>query len=111
MREVWGGNYKEKVLLVLDREKYRWQKFISDLAGQDPVCHENRPEKMITHVRNWLVENGRNKKLPGGDYVFGQFKLFQQDLPQIRRSLKFDERLCFPDYFTTVRTWLNEMSL
>ena len=37
---------KKKKCLVLDREPYRYQQFISDIAGQDIQAHNNTPEKL-----------------------------------------------------------------
>lgn len=34
-----SGKHREKNCLVLDREPYRYQKFISDIAGQDIAAH------------------------------------------------------------------------
>ncbi|MGK0272380.1 MAG: hypothetical protein ACI88H_003051 [Cocleimonas sp.] len=45
---------KSKNLLILDREQYRYQIFLSDIAGHDIRSHENDPDTLITHVRNWL---------------------------------------------------------
>src|SRR5882762_5684797 len=37
----FGSNYlQEKVILVLDIERYRFQRFISDIAGQDIEAHD-----------------------------------------------------------------------
>lgn len=37
------GNHgqKEKVCLILDKERHRYQQFISDIAGQDIQSHQN----------------------------------------------------------------------
>ena len=45
---------KRKSCLVLDSEKYRYQKFISDIAGQDIQGHGNDPRRLTGIVRNWL---------------------------------------------------------
>ena len=43
---------KRKKCLVLDREQYRYQQFISDIAGQDIQAHNNSSREVITRVRN-----------------------------------------------------------
>lgn len=40
--------------MILDSEKYRYQKFISDIAGQDVKAHENDQRILIRVVREWL---------------------------------------------------------
>ena len=57
---------KGKVCLVLDLEQYRYQAFISDIAGHDIRSHDNNPEKVITHIRNWLNTASGRKTIPGG---------------------------------------------
>jgi len=51
--------HRRKKCLILDREKYRYQWFISDISGQDIHAHENSPEKAVTIVRNWLRNASR----------------------------------------------------
>lgn len=38
---------RRKSCLILDREQYRYQKFCSDIAGQDPKTHEGEPMARI----------------------------------------------------------------
>jgi hypothetical protein len=43
-----------KVAIIFDTEQYRYQKFISDIAGQDIHAHDNHPGKLIRSIRNAL---------------------------------------------------------
>lgn len=43
-----------KQCLILDRDNFRYQKFCSDISGQDIRSHSAKPEKAITVVRDWL---------------------------------------------------------
>jgi len=40
-----------KISLILDRERYRFQKFISDIAGQDIAAHKGEPQNAIKALR------------------------------------------------------------
>ena len=42
-------------LLIFDREAYRYQKFLSDLAGCDPCSHNCSPIEAIIAIRDWLL--------------------------------------------------------
>jgi hypothetical protein len=53
-RRYGKPHHQEKVILVLDVERYRYQRFLSDIAGQDIAAHRNNVETTITAVRNWL---------------------------------------------------------
>lgn len=51
----FGADYhQDKSVLILDREPYRYQKFISDISGQDIKSHEGIAEHAIRTVRDWL---------------------------------------------------------
>ncbi len=53
-KEFGGGRHRSKISLVLDEQPYRYQKFISDIAGQDIRAHRNSPTETIRGIRNWL---------------------------------------------------------
>jgi hypothetical protein len=49
---------REKRLLIFDTEQYRYQKFISDLAGMDIHAHGAGPETALIETRHWLTSKG-----------------------------------------------------
>ncbi len=49
-----GRHHGSKSCLVMDTEPFRYQKFISDIAGQDVSAHDDDPKKAVTVVRDWL---------------------------------------------------------
>src|SRR5262245_9695464 len=55
---------RKKVVLVLDREPYRYQAFLSDIAGQDIRSHGSDPAELIRQVRHWL-QSQVNRDLSG----------------------------------------------
>src|SRR5437868_3214960 len=71
---------KRKRLLILDTERYRYQRFVSDIAGQDIHAHRNDPVEAIGAVTNWLRAQSR-RTLPGGKRVASDFARFQSELP------------------------------
>jgi hypothetical protein len=79
---------QRKSILILDREAYRYQKFISDIAGQDIVAHQNEPQTAMRHIRDWLRTTSKRRDIPGGASLWAEFTRFQQDLPQICADLK-----------------------
>jgi len=51
----FGGNpLSDKCLLILDKEKYRYQQALSDISGKDVEIHKNQPEVVVRKVRNWI---------------------------------------------------------
>lgn len=67
--------------LILDRDRYRYQKFLSDIAGQDISGHGNDPEQVIRAVRNWLRNSAPHVLIPSGAVIFRRYQRFQRDLP------------------------------
>lgn len=65
------GEHRDKTCLILDRESYRYQKFISDISGQDIRSHGNDPRMSISIVRNWLRSSSPSITMPGGEAIGG----------------------------------------
>ena len=98
---------KRKKCLILDTERYRYQQFISDIAGQDIQAHNNSPREVITHVRNWLRTASRRESIPGGSIIWRRYRDFRRDLPQTAREYQLTvEDLIFNDYTLVVTRWL-----
>lgn len=62
---------KKKSCLILDSEKFRYQKFISDIAGQDLKAHENNQRIIIRIVRDWLRTYSQ-ASIPGGSVIWSR---------------------------------------
>jgi len=48
------GHLTNKKILIFDKDKYRYQKFISDIAGQDISAHNDSYTEAIAKIRPWL---------------------------------------------------------
>src|SRR5258708_13352335 len=49
-----AGRHKNKNCLILDREPFRYQQFLSDISGQDIAAHGGDATALIAKVRDWL---------------------------------------------------------
>ena len=101
----------EKVILILDAERFRYQKFISDISGQDIEAHANKEKKIINKIRNWLrIElDPRTTIVPAGNQIFQRYRFFRSALPVLCDKLKWDPKdLPFADYSFAVATWIKE---
>lgn len=102
----WGakkfGNKinKEKIALILDKDRYRYQKFISDLNGVDIKAHENKPEQLLKAVRNWLHTASGRTTIPSYEKIKRDFYDFRNNrLPvMLVESHARLEELTFNDY-------------
>jgi hypothetical protein len=98
---------KRKRSLILDRERYRYQKFISDIAGQDIRSHRNTPGEAIRAVRDWLDNHSERKTIPSGSILFSRYQLFRRAVPQLCTELRRDRsQLTYKDYCGIVSRWL-----
>lgn len=98
---------KRKKCLILDTEPYRYQQFVSDIAGQDIQAHNNNSREVIMHVRNWLCTASRRETIPGGGIIWERYQEFMEKLPQTAREARLIvEELIFNDYTLLVAQWL-----
>ncbi len=103
---------QRKSCLILDKELYRYQKFISDISGQDVKSHENNPKEVIHLVRDWLGHASRRTSIPSGGSIWTRYQEFQSDLPSIATKRQLDaNRLIFNDYIALVTGWLEELEV
>lgn len=99
-------NAPPKSCLVVDREPYRYQQFLSDIAGQDISAHENDPKSAIRVVRNWL-RSSQKAAIPGPDHIWKRYQTFKKELPGLVRKIRLSpNEIIFNDYATVVSEWL-----
>ena len=102
---------KGKKCLILDREPYRYQQFMSDIAGQDIQAHNNAPEEIVKVVRNWLRTASRHRTIPSGDIIWERYQNFMQDLPKTAETHRLTvEEMIFNDYTLVIEEWLKTAS-
>jgi hypothetical protein len=103
------GRQRQKVCLILDSMPYRYQQFISDIAGQDIQVHNNSVHEVVSLVRNWLRSSSRSGVLPGGKEIYRRFQLFEQELPALCGELRLQrEELTFNDSASIIYDWLRD---
>jgi hypothetical protein len=107
-RRFGSGIQKRKSCLVLDRQPYRYQAFISDIAGQDIAAHGEDVHKAIKAVRDWLAtERAGIARHPGGAAISEKFSRFSADLPSIcAETDRRAEELTFTEFADAASTWL-----
>jgi hypothetical protein len=100
---------REKRCLVLDRDRYRYRNFCSDIAGQDIRAHHDDPKEAIRAVRDWLSGHRTGVLMLGGRAIFERYERFRAQLPAQARDVKLDHReLTFGDYTHLVVGWLSK---
>ena len=97
---------KSKVCLVFDRDRYRYQAFVSDIAGQDIRAHGLDEAVVVSLTRNWL-RSWSPTSLPGGREILRQYRRFAARLPILCRRLKLDpSEMTYNDFIGITIEWL-----
>jgi hypothetical protein len=89
-REYGEKVLKQKRCLVLEKEKYRYQKVLSDISGSDIENHNNEPRELVHRVRGWL-QSILQDKVPGATSIWQSFNEFMADLEEAGTNLKLTE--------------------
>lgn len=103
-----AGDQKRKAAIVLDTSPFRYQKYISDIAGQDIRSHGRQPAEAVRQVRNFLATQcGPGATLPGGERVMERYGLFRNAMPKACRETHLDPaKLTFHDLTNLIVGWL-----
>src|SRR5436190_17162896 len=105
----FGARSSKKSCLTMDREPYRYKRFISDIDGQDIKAHGKSPVKAIRRVRDWLQSTPGKAAIPGGALIWKKYRQFRRELPALAEEAKLDPtQLTFIDYLQLVINWLKE---
>jgi hypothetical protein len=83
--DIGAGEFGNKLLrtkriLILDAERYHFQKVLSDIAGQDIAAHNNDPKELIRRVRDWVSLNAASLEVPSSSRVWIVYNQFKDDL-------------------------------
>lgn len=112
-QEYGSGAQKGKKSLILDRDRYRYQKFCSDIAGQDIRAHDDDPAGVIGAVRGMLANaRGGDGRIPGAVVIGARFHRFEAELPEMCASLHLQpDELEFVELRGLIQEWQPNRSL
>lgn len=108
-RRFGNSIQREKISLVLDIDEHRYEKFISDVKGQDIVTRGRTVPEVIEVVRDWLRNelDPRVVIIPSGENIYVRYTTFQKALPSICAKLKWNpKKLKFADFSFAVAAWV-----
>lgn len=104
-----ADNQKQKRCLILDVEQYRYQKFISDIAGIDVTQHRGDARTAARSVRDWLVTVSGRRTVPSVQVLMKSFDGFVAGLPAIASAAGLDsDTLVYADYERLVIAWVKD---
>jgi hypothetical protein len=104
----FGPGYADKSILIFDSDKYRYQQYISDLAGLDIQHHRGDPSIAIVKVRHWL-QAASGASFYAGKIVYERYIQFRDELPRVCERLRLDiDDLSFVDFSAAIVHWLRD---
>jgi len=106
----YGDGYNaEKSCLILDTEKFRYQRFISDISGQDIKAHAGSVARAVGCVRDWLNHASHRTTIPGPEAILKRYESYRRQLPEICKTLQLLPReITFKDKAALASKWLRE---
>jgi len=110
-KQFGARRHRTKRALILDRLRYRYQRFCSDIAGQDIRAHNGTQRTVIRCVREWLraSPDTASEILPGARHMDRRYRAFRRQLPALCSRVNLDvDALTFVDYAILVTVWLRK---
>ncbi len=107
-QEYGDPDQNRKRSLVLDTEPFRYQRFCSDIAGQDVRAHRNEPALVISAVRAMLATSLHGvERIPGEAVIRKRYRLFRRELPILCQRLYIrPAELQFVELRSLVEEWI-----
>ncbi len=105
-----SSRMRTKKFLILETNRYEFQKAISDISGFDIKAHRDQPERIVRVSREWFVETVGLRGLPGPSALWYRFNDFTGDFWRKRLAEGFtkDEvnEMPIPEYLSFLGKWV-----
>jgi hypothetical protein len=106
-KKFGGPKQNRKRCIIFDREQYRYQAFISDIAGQDIHSHSGKVQELISKLASWLRAESKDPLVPGGKIIAEEFNVFMLNLPKVCRDRKLSmDEMTYADFLTLTTEWV-----
>lgn len=106
------GKLKSKKCLILDTDRYRYLKIVSDIGGQDIKEHNNEPQKVIAKLREWF-SSVFETHFDSPSSIWDRYLEFSTDMTEQLQSEKWTiqeiDNLPFSNYIKLAKAWINKM--
>jgi hypothetical protein len=107
---LYGANgLQEKKFLVLEVERYRYMKALSDFSGSDIKCHGNDPRQIVAEVRDWFVETVGLRRIAGPLGIWNRFLDFMLEFYDDRMAEGFAgedlKMMPVPEFIDYIKEW------
>ncbi|HDZ8841648.1 TPA: hypothetical protein RUX01_001093 [Aeromonas dhakensis] len=106
------GIWSSKQILILEEEKYRYQKALSDLSGSDIKNHNNEPSLAVKAVRDWFFVT-EDISADSGNKIwakFNEFNAYLYDQAVEKDGHDSVDDLQVIEVIRHIDTWLTQLS-
>lgn len=104
---------RSKRILILEKEKYFYQKVISDISGQDIFNHDDNPKLLIKSIRDWF-SNNTDSLIISYNNIWDAYNQFTEDLflnNNQQNDLTTFNELTIGDYIKLATLWTKQFRL
>lgn len=109
--EFGNKKLKSKKILILETDKYYYQRILSDIAGQDIENHDDDQMTILTKVRNWFSINFPNDIISGSSEIWIAYGQFIVDLKKKLSSTYTQneiEEIPIGDFIKFTSVWVSQ---
>ena len=113
----FGGRYfgpkplTRKKFLILEKEKFRFKKALSDISGSDIRAHNSDPETLTRSVRNWIFDNVR-KDIRSGTKIWQRYNKFSSNFESSALDEGFTKKdideMPVTEFIYFIKSWIDQ---
>jgi hypothetical protein len=105
------AKFNQKRLLILEKERFDYQKAISDLAGVDIRSHKNESREIIGVIRNWFSQF--TEEPPNApEIIWVNYNYFIVDFEENLKTKGFSKRDIYQiptyEFIGYIKDWLQQ---
>jgi hypothetical protein len=105
-------NNPQKRMLVLEKNRYDYQKALSDLSGVDTKCHKNEPDEVVRCIRDWMIEANIIQVADSSTVIWYRFNDFTSDFYDKRKAAGFSNKdlndMPTREYINAISKWVSQ---
>lgn len=113
-RTYGKGRMVTKKCLILDKERFRYMRVISDISGNDIRSHNGKDKDLIREVRNW-IRITTNMPIYGAHEIWKYFNVFYDNLLEFCKERGYDnvdiKDMPMLEYISFLKEWLFNLNL
>jgi hypothetical protein len=102
---------KRKQCIIFEKDRYSYQKALSDLSGFDIKSHSNKPRKIVEELRQWFVENDEIMT-DSVTIIWDNFNLFMTDFELTATARGYEQKdiqaMGVHEFIHFIKEWLRE---